>query len=127
MSQFTTPFVGELVGKNLWRVKEPFEYHIGSYPSDEIVSVTVGFRTDFASIPRIFWAIISPVDKHGKAAVLHDFLYAEALYSRKRSDEIFLEAMDVLGVNDTKKYIMYYMVRIFGWYAWWKCRRGIRK
>ena len=127
MSQFTTPFIGELVGKNLWKVREPFEYHVGSYPSIEIIKVPIGFRTDFASVPRIFWAIISPVDKHGKAAVLHDYLYAEGLYKRKRCDEIFLEAMDVLGVNDTKKYIMYYMVRLFGWYAWWKCRRGIRK
>ena len=127
MSQFTTPFVGELVGKNLWRVREAFEYHVGSYPSEEIIKVPIGFRTDFASIPRIFWPFISPVDKHGKAAVVHDYCYAEGLYSRKYCDEIFLEAMTVLSVNDTKKYIMYYFVRTFGWYSWYRCRRGFRK
>ena len=127
MSQFTTPFVGELVGKNLWGVKESFEYHVGTYPSKEIIKVPIGFRTDFASIPRIFWFIISPIDKHGKAAVIHDYCYAEALYSKKRCDEIFLEAMTVLGVNDTKKYIMYYTLRIFGFYGWYRCRHGFRR
>jgi hypothetical protein len=128
MSQFTTPFIGELVGKNLWKVREPFEYHVGSYPSEEIIKVPVGFRTDFASVPRIFWPIISPVDEHGKAAALHDFMYAEGLYSnRKRCDEIFLEALEVLGVNKWKRNIMYFMVRTFSFYSWWRCRHGFRK
>ena len=127
MSQFTTPFVGELIGRNLWSVKESFEYHVGEYPSKEIIKVPIGFRTDFASIPRIFWMIISPIDKHGKAAVIHDYCYSEGLYSRKKCDRIFLEAMTVLKVNKIKRLIMYYNVRIFGYYAWVKRRLGYRR
>jgi hypothetical protein len=127
MSQFTTPFIGELVDKNLWSVNKAFEYHVGTYPSKEIIKVPIGFRTDFASVPRIFWPIISPIDEHGKAAVVHDYCYAEGFYSKRRCDEIFLEAMTVLGVNVIKKYVMYYIVLTIGWYSWYRCRRGFRR
>ena len=122
MSQFTTDFVGKLIGKNLWEVYEPFEYHVGKYPSDIIIQVPVKFITDFASVPRIFWSIISPIDEHGKAAVLHDYLYYTGFYSRKKSDLIFLEALEVLKVKKWKRICMYYSVRLFGWYAWCKWR-----
>lgn len=127
MSQFTTPFVGELIGLNLWIVREPFEYHVGSYPSLEVIKVPVGFITDFATIPRIFWPIISPIDIHGKAAVIHDYCYEIALYPRKRCDEIFLESLEVLDVNKAKRNIMYYAVREFGYSYWFKCREIDKK
>ena len=120
MSSFTTPFVGELIGPNLWKVKEPFEYHVGQYPSDEIIKVPVGFVTNFASVPRIFWVIISPVDDHGKAAVTHDYCYSMHYHSRKRSDEIFKEALEVLGVKKWKVFCMYWAVRLFGSPNWVK-------
>lgn len=123
MSQFTTSLIAELVGKNKWKVYEKFEYHIGSYPSQKVVEVPVGFITDFASVPRIFWFLISPIDKHGKAAVIHDYLYYTKIYSRKEADKIFLECLKVLGVTTWKQYTMYYAVRYFGWWAWYMKRR----
>lgn len=123
MSQFTTNFKGELIGKNKWKNIEQFEYHVGSYPSEEIITVPVGFETDFASVPRIFWAYISPIDTHAKAAVIHDYCYATACYNRKRSDELFLEGMVVLSVPPWKRVCMYYAVRWFSWYAWWNHRK----
>lgn len=123
MSQFTTPFIGELIGKNKWSNYEPFEYHVGSYPSEEVISIPIGFETDFASIPRFLWPIISPIDDHGKAAVVHDYLYFKGIYTRKRSDLIYKEALEVLNVNQGKIYIMYYLVRVFGWLPWWNHRR----
>jgi len=127
MSQFTTPFVGELIGRNLWRVKEPFEYHVGEYPSKEIIKVPIGFITNFASVPRIFWPIISPIDSHGKAAVVHDYCYYTALYPRKRCDEIFLEGMIVLKVGTIKRTLIYHTVRYCGYYNWYKARLRERK
>jgi hypothetical protein len=127
MSQFTQPFVGELIGKNKWRVYKPFEYHVGEYPSKTIIYIPIGFVTDFASVPRIFWPIISPIDEHGKAAVVHDYLYRTGLYSKFKSDKIFLEAMEVLKVNKLKRYTMYYTVCVFGWYTWIRYRKGLIK
>jgi len=123
LSQFTTNFKGELIGKNLWKNLEQFEYHVGSYPSKEVIVVPVDFITDFASVPRIFWAIISPIDKHAKAAVIHDYLYEVGCYTRKRSDEIFLEALNVLEVKPWKRHCLFYAVRLFSWYRWNQLRK----
>jgi len=122
MSQFTSNFKGELIGKNKWRNLEQFEYY-REEDEDEIITVPEGFVTDFASVPRIFWAIISPVDRHGKAAVIHDYCYATGIYNRKVSDVIFLECLDVLGVEPWKQWCMYKAVRIGGWRAWQKHRK----
>ena len=123
MTQFTTPFIGKLVGKNLWEVYEPFEYHIGKYPSNEIIKIPVGYRTDFASVPRILWCIISPVDDHAKAAVVHDYCYDTGKYSRKRCDQIFREALTVLDIPKWKIFSMYWSVRLFSYKAWLRCRK----
>jgi len=123
MSQFTSNFRGELIGKNRWKNLETFEYHVGEFPSKEVITVEKGFMTDFASVPRIFWAIISPIDTHAKAAVIHDYCYYYAPYNRKISDQIFHEALKVLNVPPWKVWCMYRGVRIGSWYAWWKHRR----
>lgn len=119
MSLFTTPLIVELIGKNKWSVYKKFTYHVNKYPSKEVITIPKGFETDFASIPRIFWVLISPIDKHAKAAVVHDYCYKYAPYTRKRSDQIFLEAMKVLNVPKWKQYCIYYAVRIFSILPWW--------
>ena len=126
MSQFTTNFKGELIGKNIWKNLEQFEYHVGDYPSEEIITVPAGYITDFASVPRTFWSIISPIDRHAKAAVIHDYLYDyPENYSRKEIDEIFLEALNVLDIKIWKTHCLYYGVRLFSWYRWNQLRTGV--
>ena len=123
MSQFTTPCRVEVIGKNLFRLIEPFEYHVGCYPSEEIIRVPNGFVTNFASIPRLIWPIISPIDSHGKAAVLHDWLYDTGEYPRLRCEEIFKEAMEVLNVPEWQIFCIYNSVYLLGWYRWNQLRR----
>lgn len=118
MTQFTTPLYVEFTGKERWILLEGFEYHVGCYPSDEIIKVPSGFDTDFASIPRIFWSILHPTGLYGKAAVIHDYTYRHRLYSRKKCDDIFLEGMKVLGVDSWKCFVIYWAVRLFAWYKW---------
>ena len=45
MSQFTTKLNVEPIGNNKWILIEGFEYHVGCYPSDEIITVSKGFIT----------------------------------------------------------------------------------
>lgn len=123
MSQFTSKLIVEPLGNRKWRLEKSFEYHVGSYPSEEVIIVPSGFITDFASIPRIFWPIIDPVGNYGKAAVIHDYCYATACYDKKRSDEIFLEGMIILNVAEWKRDFLYYGVHIIGWWGWYKHRR----
>ena len=123
MSQFTSKLCVDRIDETYWILTEAFEYHVGCYPSDEIIKVPVGFITNFASIPKVFWPIIDPIGKHGKAAVIHDYCYFTGCYSRLKSDAIFSEGMKVLHVEEWKREVMYGGVVAFGWWSWYKHRR----
>lgn len=126
MSSFTTPLKLEFVSDNHWLLTEPFEYHVGSEDSTEVITVPAWFGTDFASIPKIFWNILPPQGDYGKAAVIHDYLYAthglDGKYTRKQCDQIMLEGMKVLGVSGLARWLIYTAVRWFGGWAWDKKR-----
>ncbi len=81
--------------------------------STKVFQIPEGTKTDFASIPRGFRWLISRVGKYGKAAVLHDHLCSSKKTSRKEADQIFLEAMKVLGVGWLKRRTMYFGVRAY--------------
>jgi len=126
MSSFTDPLCIEQVDNDekRWKICITFRYwtkgwHIGdpTLPTDCIV-VPIGFITDFASVPKLFWSILPPTGKYGKAAVVHDFLYWTAIVSKDDADSIFLEAMKVLGVGKITRGIMYRAVSWFGKSAW---------
>ena len=118
MSSFTSPLILEFVDGWYWILNKEFTYRIGDENSELAIIVPLGFKTDFASIPRLFWRVLPPCGAYGKAAVLHDFLYATQTGTREWCDDIFLEAMEVLNVPSWKRRTMYKAVRLFGWLAW---------
>ncbi|HAG2581977.1 TPA: DUF1353 domain-containing protein [Salmonella enterica] len=113
MSRFTTPAILEMLGHYNWCVHEPFEFYLSDDNSD-VISVPAGFVTDLASVPRIFWTLLPPDGKYAKAAIIHDYLYDNALRTKKEADKIFLDGMTVLGVPKWKRTVMYWAVRLFG-------------
>ena len=85
--------------------------------SGEMISAPAGFNTNFASVPRICYVLLTPMGKHTQASILHDYLYSRACVydlSRKQADIIFYEAMRDSLVNPITAKLMYYAVRIFG-------------
>ena len=132
MSSFTEPLIvrveqRERSGRGVYTVMEPFSYHVGEEESGIEIMVPQGFETDFASIPRLARLIISPSGLHAKASLIHDALYhggcllagwQEAIISRRRADQVFLEAMQVLAVPRWRCWVIYFSVRLFGWIAW---------
>ena len=143
MSTFTRPLHLEFIDGKFWKLLAPFIYYVGKKHSDEFLLVRAGFTTDFASIPRFAWSIIGhPAGKHGKAAVVHDWLYRYPddgltipvaptpacvqlpTRTRRRCDQIFLEAMKVLGIGWWKRSTMYCAVRVGGRGAWKKWRKA---
>lgn len=132
MSSFTTELVVQSIDERKWKVMQRFNYNIDAVDSANAVEVPVGFVTDFASIPRILWVLLPPWGKYGKAAVIHDYMYTEHKHSvfsvegvesfvqidRKQADDIFLQSMEVLGVNVITRYAMYAAVRTFGLRPW---------
>jgi hypothetical protein len=132
VSKFTEILtVSPLPDGRTWIIRKKFGYDIGSEGSNEFIEVPVGFMTDFASVPRLFWVILPQWGIYGNAAVIHDFCHWQQQItkkkgkkfvtkniSRKQADKIFLEGMAVLQVPFYHKYTLYLAVRAFGWRHW---------
>lgn len=116
---FPDPLIGKFIGKNQWAVLNDFRYHSPKYMT---ITVPKGFVSDGASIPSVLWGIIgSPWSgRFPSAAIIHDYLYFSQRFTRAQSDEIFLEGMQLLGVNLFKRRLMFAAVRVFGWLCWKK-------
>ena len=111
----------------MFEVQKTFYYHVGEENSGEVIKIDKGFMTDCASIPKGAWGIIGgPLGKYAPATVVHDKCYRFHLYTRKRCDYIFYEAMQVLGVPFWKRWIMHKAVRSFGWIPWRKYTKKIK-
>ncbi|EAX2276484.1 DUF1353 domain-containing protein [Salmonella enterica subsp. enterica serovar Vitkin] len=64
-------------------------------------------------VPRIFWTLLPPDGKYAKAAIIHNWIYDNALRTKKEADLISLDRMTVLGVPKWKRIMMYLAVRWF--------------
>lgn len=99
-------------GKN-WLLTSPFTFD--SAVLQRTIAVPAGFKTDFASIPKIFQNIYSPTGPYGKPAVIHDYLYRTAYYATKeQADLVLLEAMTDIGINWFTRQTIYQGVRFGG-------------
>ncbi len=110
-------FLDEPVEGKWFKVLAPFKYYA---KSGIIYVIPAGVYTDFASIPRWCRWMISRVGRHGKAAVLHDYLCARKIVPRKVADDVFLEAMGVLKVMFIKRRVMHWGVRAYSILTWKK-------
>ena len=119
MSRFTSVLlVSPLADGKTWVLMREFGYDVGTEGSTDQINVPVGFETDFASIPRLFWIVLPKWGKYGNAAVVHDWLYWNQQRSREAADTVLLEAMGVLGVGAVVRFVIYRAVRLFGGLAW---------
>jgi hypothetical protein len=133
MARFTqdVTVVNRLSGRvNEWMLREPVSYRLVDTPESEVVNVPPGFATDFASVPRPFWTIIAPWGRHGRSAIVHDFLYqlggvtdvaARSMRrpSKREADRIFREAMRVLDeVILGRSRFPAFRIWLAGWRRW---------
>lgn len=117
-SEFLTPLDVELVvgSDSHWMITSPF-----SYRSDflgRVITVPVGFITDFASIPRLPFMFMLMGDTAHEPAVIHDYLYYTGEVSRADADHVLHEAAGVAGLNSPETALLYLGVRVGGWMAW---------
>lgn len=76
------------------------------------VVVPAGFITDGASVPRVVWTLFNPVGELFEASIIHDYLYANAIESKKYADLKFKEVADLYRANNT--WAAYLAVRVGG-------------
>ncbi|EEA7482289.1 DUF1353 domain-containing protein [Campylobacter jejuni] len=78
--------------------------------------VPQGFKTDGASIPRLFWSLFPPFkSEYFSACVVHDFL-CEKANSRtdyKIADLALKEAMTLLGCSRPKIFVFYHSCNLY--------------
>lgn len=115
MSQFLTPLRCELIDEidDVHELLAPLVYASDLLKRD--VVVPAGFRTDFASVPRMVGAYLMFGGKGKRAAVVHDFLYSGGLdVTREQADAVFKEALIATGYSSFTVGAMYLGVRIGG-------------
>ena len=122
MSHFQTALVAEAVDGG-WRLHAPLVYY--SDVLGRTVTVPTGHVTDLASVPRLFRFIVPVANaKNRRAAVVHDYLCTHPdglVKDQKQADQVFREALGVLGLGKFKSGALYYPVRMFqsikGWFS----------
>jgi hypothetical protein len=105
------------------------------------ITIPNGFVYDGASVPRFLWSIfdIYPDGIHRPASLIHDYIYkrkgclpiqqyciyyidgwisTQYKWTRRDADRLFFRILRESGVPKFKRRIMYYAVRLFG-YFWW--------
>lgn len=118
-------------GRPIRVLTKPFIYHVGKFPSDDLVRIPAGYCSDGASVPRPFRWIIEPWGVYARAAIVHDFLYSTQTRSRKEADQIFREAIkivtedsqdSVVGSDHPPHYTL--RGRLIAFVAYWGVRIG---
>lgn len=95
-----------------WKPDQPEQHNYGP------VDVPKGFVTDFASIPRAFWAILPPDGKYIYPAVVHDYMYWSQDRPRAEADAILKIGMEEFKVPKVQQFAIYNAVKHFGSSAW---------
>lgn len=117
MSAFLDPLCLTEISDSIFEIcNHPFRYQSDLVP--EVITVPVGFYTDFASVPRIGIIYAMLGDCAHEPAVIHDWLYYSAITDRKTADNVLLEAMTAMNLPAWRRWPIYWGVRAGGWYAW---------
>ena len=102
--------------RNRWIIQEPLAY------SGEVdINVPIGFETDLASVPRIFWGIIPHSDKHiVEGSIIHDFMYSghTLVKSRSQADRILRACCKEMKAPPWYYWAVWIGVRIGGGPGW---------
>ncbi len=109
-----------------WQVVGGFLYAVGSLDAPaEVIGVPDGFRFDGASVPLPFRILVPMAHPdYIQAAALHDWMLESGRYTRRHCDQVFHEALGVLGMARVWRWIMFAAVRIGA--IRWHLRRFIK-
>ncbi len=97
-----------------WEVMDGFRYAVGSLDAPtEVIEVPEGFQFDGASVPLPFRILVPMAHPdYIQAAALHDWMLESGLYTRRYCDQVFHEALGVLGMPRLWRGAMFAAVRI---------------
>jgi uncharacterized protein DUF1353 len=113
-----------------WLVVDDFKYAAnGGFA----ITAKRGFKTDLASVPRLFWGFIASFELSLAGPIYHDLIYrsggrvvlpdgevspADKVFAREEADDLFLELMTRNRIAYWKRNVAYLAVRWFGESSW---------
>lgn len=106
-------------GREIFELHEPLSYEIGDNGSNIVITAIQGFRSDYGSIPRIFWRLLPPIGEYGRATIIHDMLCSSKNFPRIIADAIFYDCMVSVGVPVWKRVFIYAGIKTY-WICWGK-------
>ena len=111
------PFLTDLelryVGSGTYETTAPLVYRGAS----DTITVPTRFRTDLASVPRIFWWFLPPTGLYERAATFHDFgcvglANGTCLLSSRDVDGLFRRQIREDGTGFVKRWVLWWGVRL---------------
>ena len=113
--------VGRKDGRRIWQLMEPFVVDIDG----TVITVPVGFQTDYASVPRLPVTYALFGDAAHDAATIHDYGYRKGAVPDVPKAEVdlwFKKIMDCLGEPPWawRRWLMYKAVCLFANGCWKK-------
>lgn len=121
-----------------WEVVEDWTFAI----DDVEYVIRKGFVFDGASIPKYFWAYLSPIGVLLIPGLVHDWAYKYASLEKvtkvtkrkihtetlevdqKSADVLFHQVAVAVNGLWFANIVAYYALRLFGWFAWKKHRKN---
>jgi hypothetical protein len=106
------PLRVEKAGDNTWVLLRALLY-VGRHGK---YRVPVGYRTDFASVPRLLWVLFPQSGRWDPAAVVHDWLITNGLLGEveitsAQVDAEFRRALEAVNVGFVRRWLMWTGVR----------------
>ena len=116
MSRFTTTLKTEQTDRRTYTLLADL---VLADDDERVITVPVGFTTDFASIKVLhnafLFVLFALVSGYGNyAATVHDWLYENGELSRKEADAVLYRALRAEGVARWRAWLMYVGVRLGG-------------
>jgi len=126
VTRFTAPLYTADIGrveKNrpIRVIIRDFEYGLASENDEDRVYIPIGYCSDGTSVPTLLRGIFPVWGKYAQAAIVHDLLYATNSLTRKEADEIFRDAILVLG-RDIESDVPTLGCRFLAQLAYWAVR-----
>ena len=102
---------------NVWELKKEL---VVLNPIDNLQTIVVpyNFKTDLASIPRVFWALFPPFGKYIRASIVHDYLISiSTSKDNTHAHKIFYQLMIHDEVNPFIAWTFYHLVSFKDFYS----------
>lgn len=116
-----SPSLTAVRGRPVWTMTCTMMFYHGPRENEYWVNIPSGYATTGASVLSFMRNWLRPCDQGGQAVIIHDFLCKERrvrdkgvkhVISIAKADEIFLEAMEVIGVPWLKRRLLFWAARL---------------